>query len=77
MKNFEVAFTRIHSLENLHYCTNLQELTLIETGKLESFKGIEKIAHSLERLRLIGCGLTRIDDAISSLYNLRGAYFRE
>lgn len=71
MKNFEVAFTRIYTLENLHYCTNLQELTLIETGKLESFKGIEKIAHSLERLRLIGCGLTRIDEAISSLYNLR------
>lgn len=38
---------------------------------MDTFKGIEKIAHSLEKLRLIGCGLTRIDEALSSLHNLR------
>ncbi|OMJ90530.1 hypothetical protein SteCoe_7120 [Stentor coeruleus] len=71
VRSVEIAFTQISKLTNLHYCYNLQELTLIETGPLESLAGIEHLSHSLETLRIIGCNLTQIDPAISSLSNLR------
>lgn len=67
----EIAFTQITKLTNLHYCYNLQDLSLIETGPLESLSGIETISHSLESLRIIGCNLTQIDPLVSKLTNLR------
>ena len=57
VRSVEIAFTQITQLTNLHYCYNLQELSLIETGPLETLSGIETIAHSLESLRIIGCNL--------------------
>ena len=71
VRSVEIAFTQITQLTNLHYCYNLQELSLIETGPLETLSGIETIAHSLESLRIIGCNLTQIDPLISKLVNLR------
>jgi Leucine-rich repeat (LRR) protein len=71
VRSVEIAFTQISKLTNLHYCYNLQELSLIETGPLVSLSGIETVSHSLETLRIIGCSLTQIDPLISSLTNLR------
>jgi hypothetical protein len=71
VRSVEIAFTQITQLNNLHYCYNLQDLSLIETGPLDSLSGIESISHSLECLRIIGCNLTQIDPLISKLTNLR------
>ena len=71
MRSVEIAFTQISKLTNLHYCYNLQELSLIETGTLSSLSGLEHISRSLETLRIIGCNLTEIDPVISTLVNLR------
>jgi len=71
LKVLEVAFTKIQSLSSLQYCPNLRELSLIETGALQSLAGIESAAHSLEVLRVIGCQLPAIEPCINSLTHLR------
>ena len=71
VRSVEIAFIQISKLTNLQYCYNLPELTLIETGPLLSLSGIESVAHSLETLRIIGCGLTQIDFQLTSLVNIR------
>ncbi|CAG9334434.1 unnamed protein product [Blepharisma stoltei] len=71
LKTLEVAFTHISRLDNLHYCYNLQELSLIETGQLVTLSGVERVAHSLEILRIIGCELPAIEPFINELHQLR------
>ena len=65
-----MTFTKIRSLNNFNLFLFLKDLSLAFC-QIGDFKGIETLANTLEKLRIVNCGLESIDRQISKLRRLK------